>query len=120
MFAAGFLLALFSTMIASQPAFQPAPAVLHGVTLTNDTLTIEVTDCGCTDMDHFSFLVENVPKGTRELTVLRLTPDWCEAVPRLVQFQFARQGRLRNSSFVLRNELRPFNPVSSDACREGF
>ena len=119
MFATGLLLALFSTMIASQPSVQPAPAVLHGVTLTDETLTIEVTDCGCTDMDHFSFLVQNVPKGTRELTVLRLTPDWCEAVPRLVLFQYDRQGRLRNSAFVLTNELRPFE-VSSDACREGF
>ena len=114
-----FLPALFSTLLAFQPVFQPAPAILHGVTLTNETLTIEVTDCGCTDVDHFSLLVENVPKGTRELTVLRLRPDWCEAVPRLVQFQYDRQGRLRNSSFVLRNELRPFEE-SSDACREGF
>jgi len=115
-----FLPALFSTLLAFQPVFQPAPAILHGVTLTDETLTIEVTDCGCTDTDDFSFLVENVPQGTREVTVLRLTPDWCEAVPRLVQFQYDRKGRLRKGSFVLRNELRPFDPFSSAACREGF
>jgi hypothetical protein len=111
-----FLLAV--ALMNGGPVGGPEEAILHGFTVGEDTVRIAVTDCGCTGDDGLIFDVKNLPRATREITVIRLVPDLCEVPPMLVEYEYSRQElRLQGGKrFVVTNEFRPFDPFSSDAC----
>jgi hypothetical protein len=112
------LLMLAVTRMSGSPVGEPEEAILHGFTIDEDIVRIAVTNCGCTKDDDFIFVVKNLPKATRQITVIRLVPDLCEAPSTLVEYEYSRQElHLQGGkSFTVTNEFRDFDPFSSDAC----
>ena len=107
----GFLGILVASLAVPQGNGEIQSAVLHGFTLGEDTVTISVSSCGCTREDDFSFMVERESGGVRRVTVLRLEPDFCEAVPIEVQFEYSRaDAKLKgNRPVTVLNEFRTFD-----------
>ena len=105
----GFLGILMATLAAPPGGGEVQSAILHGFTLGEDTVTISVSTCGCTDEEDFAFLIERESGGQRLVTVLRLKPDFCEAVPREVQFEYSRARLKGKHPVIVLNEFRTFD-----------
>lgn len=92
-------------------------AVIHSFEVDDETITIGVTHCGCTRDDHFLFLVEPAREGVKEVTVIRLVPDNCDAGPLAPWlFEYSRKElKLQGAKKItLTNEFTPFTGSQED------
>ncbi len=63
---------------------------LHGFSVERETVSIIVTSNGCTSAADFRFLVRRKGPGRTDVSVIRIEPDTCEAVPQAITIEFSR------------------------------
>lgn len=66
--------------------YQPVIETLHGLQVTEKTVTILVTSNGCTEKQDFIAVLDKSQPSTA--TFIRLKPDLCEATSQLYSIKF--------------------------------
>lgn len=97
--------------MSSVPKINGEVEALHGIQVDMDSITIDVVSSGCTTQDSFKFAVRKSGDGRSTMvTVIRVLPDYCEAVSHHVSLIFQRKeiGLDTVQSFTLTNPLRGF------------
>lgn len=63
---------------------KPKVETIHDVKISADSIQFTVISNGCTKSKNFVLDVNQVNKDTYDVTLLRLKPDYCRAMPRLI------------------------------------
>jgi len=87
--AAVFALAA-SAVQAAPPSQRPTAEPIHGARVDADGLTLRVGSNGCTRKESFRIRVKG-PAKRPTVTALRIRPDYCTAMFRIVEFTWSRQ-----------------------------
>ncbi|WP_202218755.1 hypothetical protein [Okeania sp. KiyG1] len=84
--------------------YQPVIETLHGLQVTEKTVTILVTSTGCTKKEDFIAVLDKYQPPTA--TFIRLIPDFCRAASRAIPITFSLQ-EVGATEFKVANTVDP-------------